>query len=62
MSVVAVDGSTGALLVDGRRVFPIVLSDAPPLGAKTPSGGDGLAEVASGGASFIRTGRSDWSL
>jgi len=62
VSVVAVDGSTGALLVDGRRVFPIVLSDAPPLGSRTPSGGDALAEVASGGASFIRTGRSDWSL
>jgi hypothetical protein len=62
VSVVAVDRSTGALLVDGRRVFPIVLSNAPRPGAKTPSGGDGLAEVAAGGASFIRSDRPDWSL
>jgi hypothetical protein len=62
VSVVVVDRSTGALLVDGRKVFPIVLSNAPPLGAKAPSGGDALAEVAAGGASFIRSGRPDWSI
>jgi hypothetical protein len=62
MSVVAVDRSTGALLVDGRRVFPIVLSNAPRPGSKTPSGGDALAEVAAGGANFIRSDRPDWSL
>lgn len=62
MSAVSIDRSTGALLVDGRKVFPIVLSNAPPLGAKAPSGGDALAEVAAGGVSFIRTGRSDWNL
>lgn len=62
MSVVGVDRSTGALLVDGRKVFPIVLSNAPPLGAKAPSGGDALAEVASGGANFIRSSRPAWSL
>jgi hypothetical protein len=62
VSVVAVDRTTGALLVDGSRVFPIVLSDGPPLGGATPSGGDALAEVAAGGVSFIRSGRSDWSL
>jgi hypothetical protein len=62
VSVVAVDRSTGALLVDGRPVFPIVLSDGPPPGGKTPSGVDALAEVTAGGASFIRTGRHDWSL
>jgi hypothetical protein len=59
---VSVDRSTGALLVDGRKVFPIVLSNAPPSGAKTPSGGDALAEVAAGGVNFIRAGRADWSL
>jgi hypothetical protein len=62
MSVVAVDRSTGVLLVDGRRVFPIVLSNGPPPGALAPSGRDALAEVAAGGASFIRTGRPDWNL
>ena len=62
MSAVSVDRPTGALLVDGRRVFPIVLSNGPPPGAKDPSGNDGLAVVAAGGASFIRVGRPDWSL
>jgi hypothetical protein len=62
MSVVAVDRSTGVLLVDGRRVFPIVLSNGPPPGALAPSGREALAEVAAGGASFIRTGRPDWGL
>jgi hypothetical protein len=60
--VVVVDRSTGALLVDGRRIFPIVLSNGPPPGAKAPNGREALAEVAAGGASFIRTGRPDWSL
>lgn len=62
MSVVAVDRSTGALLVDGRRVFPIGLSNGPPPGARAPSGVDALAEVAAGGANFIRSGRPDWNL
>ena len=62
MSVVAVDRATGALLVEGRKVFPLVLSNGPPLGAKSPDGGDAFAEVAAGGASFIRVGRPNWSL
>ena len=45
MSVVSVDRSTGSLLVEGRKVFPLVLSDGPPLGAKAPSGNDAFAEV-----------------
>jgi hypothetical protein len=61
MSVVEVDRATGALVVEGRAVFPLILSDGPPLGAKTPDGADALAELAAGGASFIRTGRSVWS-
>lgn len=62
MSVVAVDRATGALVVEGRKVFPIVLSNGPPVGSKAPGGGDALAELAAGGASFIRTGRRDWNL
>ena len=61
VSVVAVDRATGALVVEGRKVFPIVLSNGPPVGAKAPSGGDALAELAAGGASFIRAGRRDWN-
>jgi hypothetical protein len=61
MSAVEIDRATGALVVEGRKLFPIVLSDGPPLGAKAPSGQDALAELAAGGANFIRTGRSIWT-
>ena len=61
MSVVKIDRATGALVVEGRAAFPLILSNGPPLGAKTPAGTDALAELAAGGASFIRTGRSVWS-
>lgn len=61
MSVVKIDRATGALLVDGRKLFPIILSNGPPPGAKAPSGQDALAELAAGGANFIRTGRTVWS-
>ena len=61
MSVVEVDRATGALVVEGRAAFPLILSDGPPLGAKAPDGADALAELAAGGASFIRTGRAVWS-
>jgi hypothetical protein len=57
-----VDRATGALVLEGRKAFPLVLSNGPPLGAKAPSGEDALAELAAGGASFLRTGRHDWSL
>src|SRR5262249_44450826 len=62
MSVVSVDRATGVLVVEDRKLFPIVLSNGPPLGAKAPSGQDALAELAAGGANFIRAGRSIWSL
>ena len=61
MSVVEVDRATGVLVLEGRKHFPIVLSEGPPLGAKAPSGEDAFAELAAGGASFIRVGRSVWS-
>lgn len=60
MSTVTID-KTGVLVVAGKRVFPIVLSDGPPHGGRTPSGRDALAELAAGGVSFIRTGTPDWS-
>jgi hypothetical protein len=61
MSVVEVDRATGALLVEGRKVFPLILSNGPPLGAKTPDGEDALAVLAAGGANFLRVGRHEWS-
>ena len=60
MSRVTVDRATGALRVGGAKVFPLGLSNPPPLGGMAPNGVDGLQEVAAGGASFIRTGRGDW--
>jgi hypothetical protein len=61
MSVVDVDRATGVLVVEGDKIFPLVLSDGPPLGAKAPDGQDALAELAAGGANFIRAGRGIWS-
>jgi hypothetical protein len=60
MSSVRIHRPTGALLIAGKRVFPIVLSNPPPLGSRAPNGRDGLTEVAEAGVSFIRTGRGDW--
>jgi hypothetical protein len=61
VSTVAID-STGCLLIDGQKVFPIGLSEAPQVDGKTHDGRDAWAEVASAGANFVRTGLRDWSL
>ncbi|MBA2333237.1 MAG: hypothetical protein H0V94_10665, partial [Actinobacteria bacterium] len=61
MSRVTIDGPTGALRIGGGKVFPLGLSNPPPLRGLTPDGEDGLKELAAGGATFIRTGRGDWS-
>jgi len=61
MSVVSIDKATGVLVVGGQRVFSIGFSNPPPAGSKAPSGKDGLAELAAGGASLIRTGIAGWS-
>jgi hypothetical protein len=61
MATVAI-APTGVLQIDGTDVFPIGFSNPPPLGKKAPSGLDGLKELKAGGASFIRTGRADWSI
>jgi hypothetical protein len=51
----AIDGSTGNLLVNDRPVFPIGLSDPPPLGSTVPDSGlDAWAEIAGAGVSFVR--------
>ena len=52
---------TGTLLIGGAKVFPLGLSNAPPLGGTAPGGKDGLKELAAAGATFIRTGRGNWS-
>jgi len=60
VSRVTIDRATGSLRIGGAKVFPLGLSNPPPLGGKTPAGKDGLQELADGGASFIRTGRGNW--
>jgi hypothetical protein len=52
---------TGVLVIDGKKVFPLGLSNPPPLGKQAPNGKEGLQEVASAGANFIRTGRGKWT-
>jgi hypothetical protein len=62
MSQVDVDPATGVLVIGGEKVFPLGLSNPPPLGKPAPSGKPGLQEVEQGGVNLIRTGRGDWSL
>ena len=62
MSVVTVDPATGSLVIDGAKVFPVVLAQPPPPGGQTPAGTDGWNEVTSVGVNFIRTRAINWSL
>jgi hypothetical protein len=54
MTATSIDAATGNLLVADRPVFPIGLSDPPPLGTTGPSGRDAWAEIASAGITFVR--------
>jgi hypothetical protein len=49
-----VDPATGNLLVGGKRVFPIGLSDPPPVNGTAPSGRPAWAEIAAAGVTFAR--------
>jgi hypothetical protein len=59
MPSVTVD-PTGALVVDGKKVFPLGVSLPPPVDGKTPDGKDAWQELKNGGVSFVRTGRANW--
>ena len=59
-SRIAID-PTGALVVDGRKLFPINLTIIPPPDAKTPSGKPAYEEFSDGGVSFMRTGGPHWN-
>ena len=61
MSRVTIDAATGVLVIDGEKMFPLGLSNAPPPGVVAPSGKDGFREIAQAGVNLIRTGRGDWS-
>jgi hypothetical protein len=58
--VVAID-PTGVLDVAGSKLFPLGISNPPPLGGKTSDGKDVFQELASGGVNFLRLGRQLWS-
>jgi hypothetical protein len=49
-----IDAATGNLLVAGKRVFPLGLSDPPPVDGTAPNGKPAWAEIASAGANFAR--------
>ena len=61
MSRVTIAGATGALRIAGAKVFPLGLSNGPPPGGTTPDGVDALKAVAEAGATFLRTGRGNWT-
>ncbi len=46
----------GTVLLDGRKVFPIVLAKGPERGTTTPGGEDALAAVSAAGVNFLKTG------
>jgi hypothetical protein len=46
----------GTIVLDGRKVFPIVLAKGPERGATTPAGDDALAAIAAAGVNFLKIG------
>ena len=67
MPPATIDPATGSLTIGGRKIFPLIVSDAPPLNGKTPDGKDAWTELSHGGlgANFIRSGRTlakPWNL
>src|SRR5215475_3089072 len=52
----------GVLEIDGKKIFPIGFTAAPPADGKTPTGKDAFAELADAGATFVRFGPEQaWS-
>lgn len=54
-TVVTIDSDL-VLVVNGRKVFPIGFTTAPPPDGKTPEGKNGLQELSDAGGMFMRTG------
>jgi hypothetical protein len=55
VTTVRVDSATGNLLVEGKSVFPVGLSDPPPFDSTAPDSGlNAWAEVALAGVKFVR--------
>src|SRR3954470_17395034 len=47
---------SGTMVLNGQKVFPIVLAKGPDAGSTTPLGADALAEVAGAGVTFLKIG------
>jgi hypothetical protein len=62
MSAVAIDPATGSLVIDGAKVFPIGLSEAPQPEGLTRDGRNAWDEVSSAGVNFVRSGMREWRL
>jgi hypothetical protein len=54
LTATGIDRATGNLLVAGERIFPLGLSDPPPIDSSAPNGKPAWAEVASAGVNFAR--------
>jgi hypothetical protein len=55
VATTSVDRGTGNLVVGGRHVFPIGLSDPPPVGSTDPdTGSDAWAVIANAGVNLVR--------
>jgi hypothetical protein len=55
VTATSIDTTTGNLLSGGKRIFPLGLSDPPPVGSTAPGSNiDAWAEIASAGVNFVR--------
>jgi hypothetical protein len=54
MTATRLDPKTGNLLAAGKPVFPVGLSDPPPVDGETPGGGSAWAEISKAGVNFAR--------
>src|SRR5919201_3443928 len=61
-TTVEIDNTSGVLVVNGKKLFPIGFSNPPPLGAKAPSAKPALKELGDAGGNFIRVGIENWRL
>src|SRR5204863_5389981 len=46
----------GTVIVDGKKVFPIVLAKGPDAGSAAPGGADALAAVKAAGVTLLKIG------
>jgi RTX calcium-binding nonapeptide repeat (4 copies)/IPT/TIG domain len=53
--VTTIDAS-GTVVLDGQKIFPIVLAKGPPPDGTTPTGGNAIAEVVAAGVNFLKVG------